>query len=79
VLDWSRETGFFSINLDLIVGLPKQTGSEFSRTLERVTEWAPDRPGGVAYAHVPWMKKHQNLIVEADLPDSATRRACSRL
>ena len=26
-----------------------------------------------SYAHVPWLKKHQNLINEADLPDSATR------
>jgi oxygen-independent coproporphyrinogen-3 oxidase len=73
VLDWSRELGFSSINLDLIVGLPKQTVESFSRTLERVVVWAPDRLAVFAYAHVPWMKKHQNLIQEADLPDSATR------
>jgi oxygen-independent coproporphyrinogen-3 oxidase len=73
VLDWSRELGFSSINLDLIVGLPKQTVESFSRTLERVAAWAPDRLAVFAYAHVPWMKKHQNLIREADLPDSATR------
>ena len=73
VLDWSRELGFSSINLDLIVGLPKQTVESFDRTLERVVEWAPDRLAVFAYAHVPWMKKHQNLIQEADLPDSATR------
>jgi oxygen-independent coproporphyrinogen-3 oxidase len=73
VLDWSRELGFSSINLDLIVGLPKQTVASFRRTLERVTEWAPDRLAVFAYAHVPWLKKHQNLIHEADLPDSATR------
>ena len=73
VLDWSRELGFSSINLDLIVGLPKQTVASFRRTLERVTEWSPDRLAVFAYAHVPWLKKHQNLIHEADLPDSATR------
>ncbi len=73
VLDWSRELGFSSINLDLIVGLPKQTVASFSRTLERVTEWSPDRLAVFAYAHVPWLKKHQNLIREADLPDAATR------
>jgi oxygen-independent coproporphyrinogen-3 oxidase len=73
VLDWSRELGFSSINLDLIVGLPKQTVESFRRTLERVAAWAPDRLAVFAYAHVPWMKKHQNLIQEADLPDSATR------
>ncbi len=75
VLDWSRELGFSSINLDLIVGLPKQTVESFSRTLDRVAAWAPDRLAVFAYAHVPWMKKHQNLIQEADLPDSATRLA----
>ena len=73
VLDWSRELGFSSINLDLIVGLPKQTVASFSRTLERVVAWAPDRLAVFSYAHVPWLKKHQNLILEADLPDSATR------
>jgi len=73
VLDWARELGFSSINLDLIVGLPKQTVESFSRTLERVTNWAPDRLAVFAYAHVPWIKKHQNLINEADLPDAATR------
>lgn len=73
VLDWSRELGFSSINLDLIVGLPKQTVESFSRTLERVVVWAPDRLAVFAYAHVPWMKKHQLLIQRADLPDSATR------
>jgi oxygen-independent coproporphyrinogen-3 oxidase len=75
VLDWSRELGFSSINLDLIVGLPKQTVDSFRRTLERVSVWAPDRLAVFAYAHVPWMKKHQSLINEADLPDSATRLA----
>ena len=73
VLDWSRELGFSSINLDLIVGLPKQTVESFSRTLERVAVWAPDRLAVFGYAHVPWMKKHQNLINASDLPDAATR------
>ena len=73
VIDWSRELGFSSINLDLIVGLPKQSVDSFRRTLERVSVWAPDRLAVFGYAHVPWLKKHQNLINEADLPDAATR------
>ncbi|HMM46532.1 MAG TPA: oxygen-independent coproporphyrinogen III oxidase [Thiobacillaceae bacterium] len=73
VVDWSRELAFSSINLDLIVGLPKQTVESFGRTLDRVVAWAPDRLAVFAYAHVPWLKKHQRLIREADLPDSATR------
>lgn len=75
VLDWARELGFSSINLDLIVGLPKQTVASFQRTLDQVVAWAPDRLAVFAYAHVPWLKKHQKLIHEADLPDLATRLA----
>lgn len=73
VMDWSRELGFSSINLDLIVGLPKQTVESFRRTLAQVVGWAPDRLAVFAYAHVPWMKKHQQLIRDADLPDAAAR------
>ncbi len=73
VMDWSRELGFSSINLDLIVGLPKQTVESFRRTLAQVIGWAPDRLAVFAYAHVPWMKKHQQLIRDADLPDAAAR------
>jgi oxygen-independent coproporphyrinogen-3 oxidase len=73
VIDWSRELGFSSINLDLIVGLPKQTVESFSRTLEQVVAWAPDRLAVFGYAHVPWLKKHQLLIRDADLPDLAAR------
>lgn len=75
VLDWSRELGFASINLDLIVGLPRQTPESFRRTLDQVTRWAPDRVAVFAYAHVPWMKKHQRLIRETDLPDLAAKLA----
>jgi oxygen-independent coproporphyrinogen-3 oxidase len=75
VLDWSRELGFESINLDLIVGLPKQTPESFRRTLDQVAAWAPDRVAVFAYAHVPWMKKHQRLIREADLPDLSAKLA----
>jgi len=73
VYDWSRELGFSSVNMDLIVGLPKQTVETFSKTLDRVVAWSPDRLAVFAYAHVPWMKKHQRLINEPDLPSFATR------
>jgi len=73
VYGWARELGFSSINMDLIVGLPHQTLESFARTLDKVVPWAPDRFAIFAYAHVPWMKKHQKLINESDLPSFATR------
>jgi oxygen-independent coproporphyrinogen-3 oxidase len=73
VYGWARELGFVSINMDLIVGLPRQTTASFARTLDRVVEWAPDRLAVFGYAHVPWMKKHQKLIQENELPSFSTR------
>lgn len=73
VYHWARDLGFSSINMDLITGLPLQTPESFSRTLQRVIAWRPDRLAVFGYAHVPWMKRHQRLIHEADLPDFATR------
>ncbi len=73
VYGWARELGFASINMDLIVGLPHQSVESFSRTLDRALAWAPDRFAVFSYAHVPWMKKHQKLIREEDLPKFAAR------
>jgi oxygen-independent coproporphyrinogen-3 oxidase len=73
VYRWARDLGFHSINMDLIVGLPHQNTTSFAHTLNRVLDWAPDRFAIFAYAHVPWMKKHQKLINETELPSFATR------
>lgn len=67
-INWSRELGFESINLDLIYGLPFQTYKTFETTLDEVIEISPDRIAVFNYAHVPWLKKHMNLIKPEDLP-----------
>ncbi|MFO1220995.1 MAG: oxygen-independent coproporphyrinogen III oxidase [Burkholderiaceae bacterium] len=64
----ARELGFVSINVDLIYGLPKQSGASFARTVERVLELRPDRIALYAYAHLPQRFKPQRRIHEADLP-----------
>jgi oxygen-independent coproporphyrinogen-3 oxidase len=68
VIDAGRANGFRSINMDLILGLPKQTLLGFGETLERVIECDPDRIALYSYAHLPSMFKPQQRIVEADLP-----------
>ena len=73
VYGWMREDGFSSINMDLMVGLPHQTPAGFAATLDEILAMAPDRLAVFGYAHVPWLKKHQKLINEPDLPDFATR------
>lgn len=63
-----RERGFESINLDLIYGLPYQTVNSFENTLDCIIDISPDRLAVFNYAHVPWMKKHQQVIKENTLP-----------
>ena len=70
VVDWCRELGFESINLDLIYGLPHQTVEKFSKTVRSVIDIKPDRIATFNYAHVPWMKKHQTLIKDEWLPST---------
>jgi len=72
LVELARELGFPSINMDLIFGLPFQTAETFSRTIDRVLEIGPDRLAVYSYANVPWMKKHQNVLVP-HLPDERTK------
>ncbi|MCP5061738.1 MAG: oxygen-independent coproporphyrinogen III oxidase [Ignavibacteriae bacterium] len=68
VVDWVRELKFESINLDLMYGLPFQTIEEFEKSVDALIDISPDRIALFNYAHVPWMKKHMELIKEEDLP-----------
>lgn len=73
VVDWLRQAGIAGINLDLMYGLPFQTTATLEATLQRALALAPDRMALFGYAHVPWLKRHQKLIPEAALPDTAAR------
>jgi oxygen-independent coproporphyrinogen-3 oxidase len=67
-MDWMRENGFKSINLDLIYGLPHQTPQSFNETVDTVLEMNPDRLAVFSYAHVPWIKPAQKILEEKILP-----------
>jgi len=73
VIDWSRELGFSSLNIDLIYGLPLQTVDSFTRTLEKVIDISPERIAVYNFAYVPWIKKQQKLIHGEDLPSAETK------
>ncbi|MBD3837246.1 oxygen-independent coproporphyrinogen III oxidase [Brevundimonas sp.] len=68
-----REQGVVSLNLDLMYGLPLQTVEHVVTTLGQVTTLKPERIALFGYAHVPWMKPHQKLIRDADLPGAQAR------
>ena len=72
-VQWVRELGFSSINLDLMYGLPFQTIKTFEETVEKVIDISPDRIAVFNYAHVPWMKKHMALIHPEDIPAPETK------
>ncbi|MFZ0828718.1 MAG: oxygen-independent coproporphyrinogen III oxidase [Verrucomicrobiia bacterium] len=72
-MDWMRELGYGSINLDLIYGLPHQTVASFNETLDTVLEMKPDRLAVFSYAHVPWVKPSQKILEQKILPAPETK------
>lgn len=75
----ARATGYHSINVDLIYGLPHQTVDSFRRALEIVLALAPDRLSVFAYAHMPHLFKMQRQLDEAALPSAEERLALLRI
>lgn len=74
-----RARGVTSINMDLLYGLPHQTGRRLARTLRTVLAMQPDRIALFGYAHVPWMARRQALIPEDALPSPQVRLDLSDL
>ncbi|NLA67742.1 MAG: oxygen-independent coproporphyrinogen III oxidase [Gammaproteobacteria bacterium] len=68
VVEACRASGFRSVNVDLIYGLPKQNPEGFARTLDTVLEMRPDRLAVYGYAHLPEIFRPQNQIRSEDLP-----------
>jgi len=64
IIALARQLGFDSINVDLIYGLPYQTGGSFAHTVEQIVGLSPDRIAMFSYAHVPWLKKQQGSFVK---------------
>jgi oxygen-independent coproporphyrinogen-3 oxidase len=79
-MQWAREAGFQSVNLDLIYGLPCQTVESFEKTLDEIIKLGPDRLAVFSYAHVPWIKPAQKILEqEAALPSAETKLAILKL
>lgn len=79
VIEACRDSGFRSLNVDLIYGLPRQTIEGFGRTLETVIEARPDRLAIYGYAHLPELFKAQRPIKTEELPNAETRLSLLRL
>ncbi|MGZ3217704.1 oxygen-independent coproporphyrinogen III oxidase [Paracoccus sp. T5] len=70
-----RQHGIASLNVDILYGLPYQTGQRIADTVQKVMALAPDRVALYGYAHVPWMSKRQVMIPNESLPDGEARLA----
>ena len=68
-----RAHGIGSINVDVMYGLPGQGVAEVQATARFAAQLGADRVAVFGYAHVPWMKPHQNAIDSASLPGALER------
>jgi len=73
IADRAKHQGVTDVNIDLMYGLPMQTTEMVIREAELTIGLKPARVALFGYAHVPWMKSHQKLINEDDLPDADER------
>ena len=73
VLEAARAEGFRSISIDLIYGLPFQSVAGFTRTLDKVLAFSPDRLSVFNYAHLPQRFKPQRRIDANQLPPPQTK------
>lgn len=75
VINAARDTGFHSVSVDLIYGLPLQTEAGFTKTLQTILELNPDRLSVFNYAHLPDIFKTQKQIKADQLPAPKTKLA----
>ena len=78
-VDALRRIGVKSLNIDALYGLPYQSVDTVAKSIEQVASLSPDRIALFGYAHVPWMKKHQNMIPDNALPGPDDRLAQARV
>lgn len=70
ILEAAHKYNFKSTNVDLIYGLPFQTLSSFSSTIDTIIKMHPERIALFNYAHIPSLLMPQTRIKDNDLPPS---------
>ncbi len=75
IISAARDSHVDSVSVDVIYGLPKQTQSSFSSTLDQVIAIRPDRIALYNYAHMPQRIPSQRLIHSEDLPSVSEKLA----
>ncbi|MDG1122719.1 MAG: oxygen-independent coproporphyrinogen III oxidase [Glaciecola sp.] len=71
-------SGFTSINLDLIVGLPEQTTRTIEETLRAVQRFDCERISVFNYAHLPARFPSQRKFEKANMPSISQKKAMTQ-
>ena len=72
-IEMIRARGISSLNADILYGLPHQTKTRMTESVQKLLSLNPDRVALYGYAHVPWMAKRQRMLPEEALPDADAR------
>src|SRR5579863_3931730 len=73
VIEAAKDSGFASVSVDLIYGLPRQSLATFGATLDSIAGVRPGRVAVYGYAHMPEVFKAQRQIAPDDLPGPELR------
>ncbi|WP_319824771.1 oxygen-independent coproporphyrinogen III oxidase [Thalassovita sp.] len=68
-----RSHGVYSLNADILYGLPHQSNERITESVQKLLALSPDRVALYGYAHVPWMAKRQQMIPSDALPTPQER------
>jgi oxygen-independent coproporphyrinogen-3 oxidase len=66
-VQFARNAGFASVNIDMVYGLPRQTLERFDQTITRLIETQPDRIALFSFAYLPEQRANQRGIDPAEL------------
>lgn len=72
-IEMIRDRGIYSLNADILYGLPHQTQARMTESVQKLLSLNPDRVALYGYAHVPWVAKRQQLIPSDALPTPQER------
>ncbi|QYK41886.1 MAG: oxygen-independent coproporphyrinogen III oxidase [Paracoccaceae bacterium] len=75
VAETIRDRGIASLNADILYGLPHQTRTRISQSVQKLLTLSPDRVALYGYAHVPWMSRRQQMIPSDAMPTPEERLA----
>jgi len=75
VVAYLRARGCGELNFDLIYGLPGQSLEPAEETARHVLALWPSRVALYSYAHVPWIRPHQQILADRGLPEPDVKTA----